>query len=176
MSENLEPKELPHQLLMRRYSIEPNALPPHANQLKKDLDKTLQLIINKSKGGAIKLTPNTQQKIEAYDRYICDGIFEFLETKEVISEKLVEEIKESAEEKREEFVEKMEEIHEEAVAGVVAETENKNTITENTVKESTQQNEPPITSKDAKNIIEKEEPIENSKEEQGVKIGFWDWK
>ena len=172
MSENIEPRELPHQLLMRRYSIGVNDLKPHAKQLKKDLDKTLQLVINKSKGGAIRLTPATQSKIEAYDRYICDGVFEILEDKEVVSENLVEEIKESAEEKREELVEQMEELHEEAkeeakeeaLSGIDKELQAKDN--ENNPQEIVQE----------KTIEEEETETEPEQKSEGVKVGFWNWK
>ena len=168
MTENIEPRELPHQLLMRRYSIGVNDLKPHARQLKKDLDKTLQLVINKSKGGAIRLTPATQSKIEAYDRYICDGVFEILEDKEVISENLVEEIKESAEEKREELVEQMEELHEEAkeeaISGIDKELQAKDN-----------ENNPQVINQEE--TIEKEETeTEPEPKSEGVRVGFWNWK
>jgi len=170
MSENLEPRELPHQLLMRRYSIALNDLKPHAKQLKKDLDKTLQLVINKSKGGAIRLTPATQSKIEAYDRYVCDGIFEILEEKEVVSEKLVEEIKDSAEEKREELVEKMEELHEEAKEEVVESGLDKE------IKAKTIENNPQSEQANKETIEEEISKEPAPKEEEGVKVGFWNWK
>ena len=168
MTENIEPRELPHQLLMRRYSIGVNDLKPHARQLKKDLDKTLQLVINKSKGGAIRLTPATQSKIEAYDRYICDGVFEILEDKEVISENLFEEIKESAEEKREELVEQMEELHEEAkeeaISGIDKELQAKDN-----------ENNPQVINQEE--TIEKEETeTEPEPKSEGVRVGFWNWK
>ena len=156
MTENIEPRELPHQLLMRRYSIGVNDLKPHARQLKKDLDKTLQLVINKSKGGAIRLTPATQSKIEAYDRYICDGVFEILE------------IKESAEEKREELVEQMEELHEEAkeeaISGIDKELQAKDN-----------ENNPQVINQEE--TIEKEETeTEPEPKSEGVRVGFWNWK
>ena len=82
MSEELNPRELPHQLLLRRYGISIGHLNSNAQQLKKDLDRTLQLVLNKAKNGAVKLTPATQSKINTYDRYICDGVFEYLESQE----------------------------------------------------------------------------------------------
>ena len=171
MSENIEPRELPHQLLMRRYDIKVNDLNPHARQLKKDLDKTLQLVINKSKGGAIKLTPLTQQKIEAYDRYICDGVFEILEDEDNIDNKLVEEIKESAEDKREEIVEKMEEMHEQAKEEVI---EEKTGIEKELEKKSNENNPVEMQKETTENSEEK--PVEPQEEKSSVKIGFWNWK
>jgi len=78
--------ELPHELLLRKYGLQIAQLSSHTQQLKRDLDKTLTLIINKSRNGEIQITPSTQSKIETYDRYICDGIFEYLEKKDVINE------------------------------------------------------------------------------------------
>jgi hypothetical protein len=68
----------------------------HTQQLKKDLDKTITFIVNKSKNGKINLTPAVESKIETYDRYICDGIFEFLENKDVITEAQAEQLKDKA--------------------------------------------------------------------------------
>lgn len=78
--------ELPHELLLRRYSLNVNQLSNHTRQLKNDLDKVLGMILAKSRNGKITMTPATKNKIETYDRYICDGIFEYLENKDVITE------------------------------------------------------------------------------------------
>lgn len=71
--------ELPHELLLRKYNLRMSELSAHTQQLKRDLDKTITLIVNKSKNGEVNITPSTQSKIDTYDRYICDGIFEYLE-------------------------------------------------------------------------------------------------
>jgi outer membrane biosynthesis protein TonB len=130
MSEKINVKELPHIFLLNRHNLSIDQLSAHTQQLKKDLDKTLVLVINRSKDGNVSLTPQTQQKISTYDRYICDGIFEYLEEQDELSEKQVEVEEKQVEEKREEVEEKMEEIHTEQVeekkeAEVKAETENK---------------------------------------------------
>ena len=78
--------ELPHESLMRRYNLSIEDLPSKPRQLKTDLDRTIQMVVNKSRNGQIQMTANTQSKIETYDRYICDGIFEYLEDEEVITE------------------------------------------------------------------------------------------
>ena len=78
--------ELPHESLMRRYNLSIEDLPAKPRQLKTDLDRTIQMVVNKSRNGQIQMTANTQSKIETYDRYICDGIFEYLEDEEVITE------------------------------------------------------------------------------------------
>jgi hypothetical protein len=148
MSENLNPKELPHELLMRKYSLSMSSLSKHTQQLKKDLDRTLHLVINKSKNGVVNLTPNTQSKIEAYDRYICDGIFEFLDDQEVITEQQGDTLEKQMDEKRDDVVEKMEKINEE---------------------QSTQPTQP--------QEKQDQKPNDDNKSEGGdVKVGsFWDW-
>jgi len=78
--------ELPHESLMRRYNLSIEDLPAKPRKLKTDLDRTIQMVVNKSRNGQIQMTANTQSKIETYDRYICDGIFEYLEDEEVITE------------------------------------------------------------------------------------------
>ncbi len=145
---SLNPKELPHELLMRKYSISMSSLSKHTQQLKKDLDRTLHLVINKSKNGVVNLTPNTQSKIEAYDRYICDGIFEFLDDQEVITEQQGDNLEKQMDEQRDNVKEKMEKISEE---------------------QSTQSTQPQAN--------QEQEPNDDKKSEGGdVKVGsFWDW-
>ena len=155
MSEELNPRELPHELLLRKYGISIGHLNNNAQQLKKDLDRTLQLVLNKAKNGAVKLTPATQSKIETYDRYICDGVFEYLETKDSVSEQEVEQVEEQMDSKREDVVEKMEGIHEEAI-----ETENK----QETASESETTSE-----------TQTETPTQKEESSTKVGLGFWDW-
>ena len=78
--------ELPHELLLRKYVLDINKLSSHTRQLKSDLDKIMMMIVNKSRNGQINMTPATKSKIDTYDRYICDGIFEYLENADVINE------------------------------------------------------------------------------------------
>tara|TARA_R100001015_G_C4527045_1_gene94474 strand:- start:41 stop:493 length:453 start_codon:yes stop_codon:yes gene_type:complete len=111
----INPKELPHEFLLKRHNLSIDQLSSHSQQLKKDLDKTLHLIVNRSKDGNVNLTPATQQKISTYDRYICDGIFEYLEEADKITEQQVEKEEAQLEDKREEVEQKMEEAHEEAL-------------------------------------------------------------
>jgi hypothetical protein len=99
-----EVKELPHEVLLRRYGLNISQLSNHTQQLKKDLDKTITFIVNKSKDGKINLTPAVESKIETYDRYICDGIFEFLESKDVITEAQAEQLKDKADDAREDVI------------------------------------------------------------------------
>ena len=92
--------ELPHESLMRRYNLSIEDLPAKPRQLKTDLDRTIQMVVNKSRHGQIQMTANTQSKIETYDRYICDGIFEYLEDEEVITESQSDSIESQMDSKR----------------------------------------------------------------------------
>ena len=99
-----EVRELPHELLLRKYGLNISQLSAHTQQLKKDLDKTITFIVNKSKNGKINLTPAVESKIETYDRYICDGIFEYLENKDVITEAQADALKDKADDIREDVI------------------------------------------------------------------------
>ncbi len=155
MSEQVNPKDLPHEFLLRKHSLSISDMSAHTKQLKKDLDRTLQLVLNKSKDGEVKLTPATQQKISTYDRYICDGIFEYLEDKDRISDNMAVEEEKNMDNKREEFKEVMEEAHEEAI--------NKQTDEPTPTPTNEPQTETPTPSA--------EEPKEEPK--SGVGIGFF---
>lgn len=145
MSE-LNPRELPHEFLLRKYGISINQLSNHTKQLKNDLDKTLRLILTKSKDGDVNITPSTQSKIETYDRYICDGIFEYLETNDVITESQSDIEEEQMDNKRDEVVEKMEDN--------TTSNPNENTTSTPNPNENT---------------------TSTSTNSGGAKIGFWDW-
>jgi len=99
--------ELPHELLLRKYGLSISQLSNHTQQLKRDLDKTLTMIINKSRNGNIQMSPTTQSKIETYDRYICDGIFEYLENEEVITESQSDSIESQMDNQRSSVINKM---------------------------------------------------------------------
>lgn len=99
-----EVKELPHEVLLRRYGLNISELSNHTQQLKKDLDKTITFIVNKSKNGKINLTPAVESKIDTYDRYICDGIFEHLESKDVITQAQAEQLIDKADDAREDVI------------------------------------------------------------------------
>ena len=99
--------ELPHELLLRRYSLNVSQLSNHTRQLKTDLDKVLGMILAKSRNGKITMTPATKNKIETYDRYICDGIFEYLENENVISENQHDSIENQMDNQRESILDKV---------------------------------------------------------------------
>ena len=115
MSENLNLKELPHQFLLRKYSVNPEVLSTDGKQMIKDLEKTIRLVASKSKDGNVNLTPATQQKISTYDRFICDSVFEYLDDQDKITEAQADKVEEQMDDKREVVEEKMEDIHQEEV-------------------------------------------------------------
>ena len=112
-----EVKELPHEVLLRRYGLNISQLSNHTQQLKKDLDKTITFIVNKSKNGNINLTPAVESKIETYDRYICDGIFEYLESKDVITEAQAEQLKDKADDAREDVIDDLKDDADDSTQG-----------------------------------------------------------
>ena len=59
-----EVRELPHELLLRKYGLNVSELSKHTQQLKKDLDKTITFIVNKSKNGNINLTPALKVRLK----------------------------------------------------------------------------------------------------------------
>lgn len=140
-----EVRELPHELLLRKYGLNVSELSNHTQQLKKDLDKTITFIVNKSKNGKINLTPAVESKIETYDRYICDGIFEYLENKDVITEAQADALKDKADDIREDIIDDLKDDNDDTSNSQSSNPDN-----------SSQQN--------------------SSNQEQGAKIGFWDWK
>lgn len=149
-----EVRELPHEVLLRRYGLNISQLSNHTQQLKKDLDKTITFLVNKSKNGKINLTPAVESKIETYDRYICDGIFEFLEDKDVITEAQAEQLKDKADDAREDAIDELKED------GIDDSNENDD-------------------SDDAEKSAQKDSNVNNqstASSEDSAKIGFWDWK
>ena len=116
MSEQINVKEFPHTYLMKKYRLTKENLSSHTKQLLTDFNRVIRLVASKSKDGNVNLTPATQNKLETYDRYICEGIFEYLEDSEKLSDAQSTQEEEQMEEKREVVVEKMEEMHEQAIS------------------------------------------------------------
>tara|TARA_R110002153_G_scaffold240474_4_gene395100 strand:+ start:1745 stop:2245 length:501 start_codon:yes stop_codon:yes gene_type:complete len=165
MSENINLKELPHQFLLRKYSVNPQVLGNDGKQMIKDLEKTIRLVASKSKDGNVKLTPATQQKISTYDRFICDSVFEYLENQDKISETQSEKVEDQMDEQREDLEDKMDEIHKEEVIEqeqVIAEKEE-------------QDIEQPNTETEAQTEVSSADGEEQQPKDENVKIGFWDW-
>jgi hypothetical protein len=142
-------RELPHEVLLRRYNLQVSSLSRHAQQMKKDLDKTITFLINKSKNGSVNITPSVQSKIETYDRYICDGIFEYLENEEVINNQQSDQLKSGADKVRADKVDDL-------VDDLEDSDDNLNNNQNNSQSQSNSS--------------------EGSNAEGGARIGFWDWK
>jgi len=83
MSQELE---LPHEVLLRRYSLDISELPAKTQTMKSNLERELNLIVARSKNGQVNVSPTLQAKLENYDRLICDDIFELLENNDTITE------------------------------------------------------------------------------------------
>tara|TARA_R110000787_G_scaffold106693_3_gene214492 strand:+ start:534 stop:1046 length:513 start_codon:yes stop_codon:yes gene_type:complete len=170
MSENINLKELPHQFLLRKYSVNPQVLGNDGKQMIKDLEKTIRLVASKSKDGNVNLTPATQQKISTYDRFICDSVFEYLENQDKISETQSEKVEDQMDDKRENLEDKMDEIHKEEVVEqeqIIAEQEQQEIEQPNTQTEAEAEAETEVNSADGEEQLPKDDK---------VKIGFWDWE
>jgi len=141
-------RELPHEVLLRRYNLQVSSLSRHAQQMKKDLDKTITFLINKSKNGSVNITPSVQSKIETYDRYICDGIFEYLENEEVINNQQSDQLKSGADK-----------VRADKVDDLVDDLEDDDDSNDNNQNNSQSQSN----SSEGSNA-------------EGARIGFWDWK
>ena len=143
-----EVRELPHELLLRKYGLKVSQLSTHTQQLKRDLDKTITFLINKSKNGSVNITPSVQSKIETYDRYICDGIFEYLENEEVINNQQSDQLKSGADK-----------VRADKVDDLVDDLEDDDDSNDNNQNNSQSQSN----SSEGSNA-------------EGARIGFWDWK
>jgi len=141
-------RELPHEVLLRRYNLQVSSLSRHAQQMKKDLDKTITFLINKSKNGSVNITPSVQSKIETYDRYICDGIFEYLENEEVINDQQSNQLKSGADK-----------VRADKVDDLVDDLEDDDDSND-----------------DNQNNSQSQSDSSEGSNAEGARIGFWDWK
>jgi cobalamin biosynthesis protein CobT len=145
-------RELPHEVLLRKYNLQVSELSNHTQQMKKDLDKTITFLINKSKNGSVNITPTTQSKIETYDRFICDGIFEYLENEQVINDQQSNQLKSGADKVRtdkvDDLVDDIEDSDDDSNNGSNNNQNNSQSQTDSTEGSNT----------------------------EGTRIGFWDWK
>lgn len=141
-------RELPHEVLLRRYNLQVSSLSRHAQQMKKDLDKTITFLINKSKNGSVNITPSVQSKIETYDRYICDGIFEYLENEDVINDQQSNQLKSGADK-----------VRADKVDDLVDDLEDDDDSND-----------------DNQNNSQSQSNSSEGSNAEGARIGFWDWK
>tara|TARA_R100001440_G_scaffold75486_2_gene102853 strand:- start:285 stop:740 length:456 start_codon:yes stop_codon:yes gene_type:complete len=68
--------------LMKKEGVSVSDLDSETQSYIKDLKQTTQVLINRAKGGEIKVSAQTERKIKNYDRAICEGIYDYLESKD----------------------------------------------------------------------------------------------
>ena len=86
-------KIYPHERLLRENNIEVSDLDRGTQQMISDLKKTLNMLYAQSqrKGVTTEVSANTQNKIETYDRHICNDILDYLDELEEKQEEQKEE-------------------------------------------------------------------------------------
>ena len=86
-------KIYPHERLLRENNIEISDLDRGTQQMISDLKKTLNMLYAQSqrKGVTTEVSANTQNKIETYDRHICNDILDYLDELEEKKEEQKEE-------------------------------------------------------------------------------------
>lgn len=91
--ENQTEKTYPHQKLLRENNIQESDLDRGTQQMISDLKKTLNMLYAQSqrKGVTTEVSANTQNKIETYDRHICNDILDYLDELEEQKEEQKEE-------------------------------------------------------------------------------------
>ena len=141
-------KLYPHQRLLRENNIEISDLDRGTQQMISDLKKTLNMLYAQSqrKGVTTEVSANTQNKIDTYDRHICNDILDYLD-----------ELEEKEEVQKEEV--QKEEVQKEQVQKE-----------ENSSSESHSQTTNSQTTKQVTN-----EPESNDSEKSG-RVGFWNWE
>ena len=141
-------KLLPYQKLLRENNIQESDLDRGTQQMISDLKKTLNMLYAQSqrKGINIQVSENTQNKINTYDRHICNDILDYLDELEEQKEEQKEEAQK--EESQKEEVQKQ----------------------ENSSSESHSQTTNSQTTKQVTN-----EPESNDSEKSG-RVGFWNWE
>ena len=87
-------KLYPHQRLLRENNIEISDLDRGTQQMISDLNKTLNMLYAQSqrKGVTTEVSANTQNKIDTYDRHICNDILDYLDELEEKEEVQKEEV------------------------------------------------------------------------------------
>jgi septal ring factor EnvC (AmiA/AmiB activator) len=90
--ENQTEKIYPYQKLLRENNIEVSDLDRGTQQMISDLKKTLNMLYAQSqrKGVTTEVSANTQNKIETYDRHICNDILDYLDELEEKQEEQIE--------------------------------------------------------------------------------------
>ena len=101
--ENQTEKTYPHQKLLRENNIEVSDLDRGTQQMISDLKKTLNMLYAQSqrKGVTTEVSANTQNKIDTYDRNICNDILDYLDELEEKQEEQKEEVQKEEVQKEE---------------------------------------------------------------------------
>lgn len=150
-------KLLPYQKLLTENNIQESDLDRGTQQMISDLKKTLNMLYAQSqrKGINIQVSENTQNKINTYDRHICNDILDYLDE--------LEEQKEEQKEEAQKEAEKQEAQKEQVLKEEVQKEENSSS-------ESHSQTTNSQTTKQVTN-----EPESNDSEKSG-RVGFWNWE
>jgi len=147
-----------YQLLMRKEGVNVSDLDVETQGFIKDLNQTTQVLVNKSKGGEIKLTPQTQRKIKNYDRAICEGIYDYLELEDESPSQP------TTSEKEEEQLKAIHDKKQAEEGGQVQGNSNANSLQDIDLEPTPVQN-----------YADGEEELSEEKV-KNVQIGFWDWE
>ena len=152
--ENQTKKLYPHERLLRENNLQVTDLDRGTQQMISDLKKTLNMLYAQSqrKGVKIEVSENTQNKINTYDRHICNDILDYLD--ELEEQKEAQKEQEQKEEQKEEL---KEEVKEEAKE----------------VNSSSENNSQTTNSQTTKQVINESES--NDSEKSG-RVGFWNWE
>ncbi len=67
--------------LLKKEGVSISDLDSETQSYIKDLKQTTQVLINRAKGGDIKVSAQTERKIKNYDRAICEGIYDYIDGK-----------------------------------------------------------------------------------------------
>ena len=156
--ENQTKKLYPHERLLRENNLQVTDLDRGTQQMISDLKKTLNMLYAQSqrKGINIQVSENTQNKINTYDRHICNDILDYLD--ELEEQKEAQKEQEQKEEIKEEIKEELkEEVKEEAKE----------------VNSSSENNSQTTNSQTTKQVINESES--NDSEKSG-RVGFWNWE
>jgi thiamine pyrophosphate-dependent acetolactate synthase large subunit-like protein len=151
-------KLLPYQKLLRENNLQESDLDRGTQQMISDLKKTLNMLYAQSqrKGINIQVSENTQNKINTYDRHICNDILDYLD--ELEEQKEAQKEQEQKEEIKEEIKEELkEEVKEEAKEVNSSSENNSQTTNSQTTKQVTNDTE------------------SNDSEKSG-RVGFWNWE
>ena len=143
-------KLLPYQKLLRENNLQESDLDRGTQQMISDLKKTLNMLYAQSqrKGINIQVSENTQNKINTYDRHICNDILDYLD--ELEEQKEAQKEQEQKEEVKEELKEEAKEVN-----------------------SSSENNSQTTNSQTTKQVINESES--NDSEKSG-RVGFWNWE